>query len=108
MNFKLYINGRWSEARSGGRWTVVNPATEEPIEEVPFGDAEDAEQAIAAAAAAQPGWAARTAYERALELSPGLFEAVSGLTYLDLAARDTASAINRLDVSFVSRVCGGA
>src|SRR5262245_7899653 len=64
MNFKLYINGRWSEARSGGRWTVVNPATEEPIEDVPFGDAEDAEEAIAAAAAAQPGWAALTAYER--------------------------------------------
>jgi succinate-semialdehyde dehydrogenase len=64
MNFKLYINGRWSEARSGQRWAVVNPATEEPIEEVPFGGAEDAEEAIAAAVAAQPGWAARTAYER--------------------------------------------
>ena len=40
---------------------------------------------------------ARLAYERALELSPGLLEAVSGLTYLDLAARDTAAAITRLE-----------
>lgn len=41
--------------------------------------------------------AARLAYERALELSPGLLEAISGLTYLDLAARDTAAAITRLE-----------
>ena len=40
---------------------------------------------------------ARLAYERALELSPGLLEAVSGLTYLDLAARDTAAAVARLE-----------
>ena len=41
--------------------------------------------------------AARLAYERALELSPGLLEAVSGLTYLDLSARDSAAAITRLE-----------
>jgi tetratricopeptide (TPR) repeat protein len=40
---------------------------------------------------------ARVAYERALALSPGLFEAVAGLTYLDLRTRDIASAITRLD-----------
>lgn len=64
MQFKMLINGAWVEARSGRRWTVTNPATEEPIAEVPFGDARDAEEAIAAAAAAQPGWAALGAYER--------------------------------------------
>ena len=41
--------------------------------------------------------AARLAFERALELSPGLLEAVSGLTYLDLSARDAAAAITRLE-----------
>ena len=40
---------------------------------------------------------ARLAFERALELSPGLLEAVSGLTYLDLSARDAAAAIKRLE-----------
>ena len=47
--------------------------------------------------------AARAAYERALELSPGLVEAVSGLTYLDLAAKDTASAIKRLEAALVQQ-----
>ena len=41
--------------------------------------------------------AARLAFERALGLSAGLLEAVSGLTYLDLSAGDTAAAITRLE-----------
>lgn len=41
--------------------------------------------------------AARSAYERALELSPGLLEAVAGLTYLDLMAKAPAAATARLD-----------
>jgi tetratricopeptide (TPR) repeat protein len=46
---------------------------------------------------------ARTEYERALELSPGLFDAVSGLTYLDLAAKDTASALKRVEAALVQQ-----
>ncbi|HHY56023.1 MAG TPA: NAD-dependent succinate-semialdehyde dehydrogenase [Chloroflexi bacterium] len=64
MNYKQYINGRWVDAQSGATWTVIDPATEAAILDVPFGDAADAEAAIAAAAAAQPKWAAMTAYER--------------------------------------------
>ncbi len=64
MNYRMYIDGRWVDARSGGTWEVVDPATEEVIQAVPFGDAADAEAAIAAAARAQPQWAAMTAYER--------------------------------------------
>jgi acyl-CoA reductase-like NAD-dependent aldehyde dehydrogenase len=64
MFFKQLIDGAWADARGGRRWTVVNPATEEPIAEVPFGDGRDAEDGIAAAAAAQPRWAAMGAYER--------------------------------------------
>ncbi|HEX9922213.1 MAG TPA: NAD-dependent succinate-semialdehyde dehydrogenase [Anaerolineae bacterium] len=64
MNFKMFINGRWVEAQSDQTRTVINPATEEAVAEVPFGDARDAEAAIAAATKAQPGWAAMTAYER--------------------------------------------
>jgi succinate-semialdehyde dehydrogenase/glutarate-semialdehyde dehydrogenase len=65
MHYKQLINGAWAEARNGRRWTVTNPATEEPIAEVPFGDGRDAEEAIAAAVAAQPSWAALGPYERA-------------------------------------------
>ncbi len=41
--------------------------------------------------------AARRAYERARELSPGFLEALSGLTSLDLAAKAPSSAISRLE-----------
>ena len=64
MNFQMYIDGRWVDAAHRQTWTVINPATEAPIATVPFGDAADAEAAIAAAARAQPDWAAMTAYER--------------------------------------------
>jgi tetratricopeptide (TPR) repeat protein len=40
---------------------------------------------------------ARASYERALELSPGFLEAVGGLTYLDLAAKNFPQAITRLE-----------
>ena len=46
---------------------------------------------------------ARAAFERALSLSPGLFDAVAGLTYLDLRARDTASAISRLNAEIAKQ-----
>ena len=64
MNYRMYIDGRWVDAANGGTWQVIDPATEEVIQAVPFGDAADAEAAIAAAAQAQPKWAAMTAYER--------------------------------------------
>ena len=64
MNYRMYIDGRWVDAHNGGSWKVIDPATEETVQEVPFGDGADAEDAIAAAARAQPRWAAMTAYER--------------------------------------------
>jgi tetratricopeptide (TPR) repeat protein len=41
--------------------------------------------------------AARTAFDKALAASPGLMEAVTGLTALDLRAKQPAAAIARLD-----------
>ncbi len=65
MREQLYIGGAWVPASGGGRWELVNPATEELIEEVPYGDASDARLAIDAAAEAFPAWSRRTAYDRA-------------------------------------------
>src|SRR5688572_4130787 len=62
--FKQLINGVWVDAFKGGRWELINPATEEIIETLPFGDASDANTAIDAAAAAFPTWASKTPYER--------------------------------------------
>jgi len=44
--------------------TVVNPATEEPIAELPEAGAEDAERVVAAAKAAFPGWRAVSPNDR--------------------------------------------
>ncbi|MDX1991275.1 MAG: NAD-dependent succinate-semialdehyde dehydrogenase [bacterium] len=64
MRYQMWINGEWRDAINGGTWDVINPATEEKVAAVPFGDVDDARAAIDAAYAAQPKWAAMTAYER--------------------------------------------
>mgnify|MGYP001160512996 CR=1 FL=1 len=58
-----YINGVWRG--SAKRFPVYNPATQEVIAQVPDLGASDCEDAIAAADAAFPAWAAKTAKERA-------------------------------------------
>lgn len=68
MHEGMYIGGQWVAARNGGRWTLINPATEAEIDEVPYGDAADIQAAIDAAAAAFPAWSRKTAYERAAVL----------------------------------------
>jgi len=45
--------------------------------------------------------AARNAYERALYLSPGLLEALGGLTYVDLQAKAPERAVARLEAEIV-------
>jgi succinate-semialdehyde dehydrogenase/glutarate-semialdehyde dehydrogenase len=64
MHYRMYINGKWTDAKSEKTMAVVNPATEETIQEVPCGGYDDAFAAIEAAAAAMPEWAAQTVYER--------------------------------------------
>ena len=60
------IDGEWV---TGDAWiTVDNPATGETIGRVPKLGATETERAIAAAEAAMPAWAARTAKERAIIL----------------------------------------
>ena len=65
MQFRsdAYIDGQWRQGAS--RFKVYNPANQEVIAEVPDLGAAEAEQAVAAAHAAFPAWAAKTAKERA-------------------------------------------
>ncbi|MFM7785497.1 MAG: NAD-dependent succinate-semialdehyde dehydrogenase, partial [Gammaproteobacteria bacterium] len=58
----MFIDGQWVEVAR--RFSVFNPATGEVVGEAPDGGAVEADLAIAAATAAFPGWAARTAYQR--------------------------------------------
>jgi acyl-CoA reductase-like NAD-dependent aldehyde dehydrogenase len=63
--FKQLINGEWVDANSGNTWDLINPATEEIIQQLPFGDASDAEAALDAAQHAFETWSQITPYERA-------------------------------------------
>ena len=61
----MFVDGRWTTSLSGETFTADSPATGEQIGEVPQGDRDDAQLAIAAANRAAEGWANATAFERA-------------------------------------------
>ncbi len=63
--FKQFINAKWTDALNGGTWHVQNPATEETVATIPFGNGDDARLAIEAAVAAFPAWRATNAFQRA-------------------------------------------
>jgi len=63
-HYQQLIGGEWRDAAGGGTWDVINPATEEVIQPVPFGRRVDAELAVEAAVAAFPDWAGRTPWQR--------------------------------------------
>ena len=63
-----YIDGKWVEADNGKSVIVKNPATGEPIGEVPAMGAAETRRAIDAAHRAQPAWRAMLAKERAAVL----------------------------------------
>src|SRR5271154_2989408 len=67
-HYQQLIGGVWHGASNGGTWDVLNPATEEVVRTVPFGDGADCALAIEAAAKALPAWSGKTAYERAAPL----------------------------------------
>ena len=46
---KFYINGEWVQPTTTETLDVINPATEQPIEAVAMGGAEDVNKAVAAA-----------------------------------------------------------
>jgi acyl-CoA reductase-like NAD-dependent aldehyde dehydrogenase len=60
----MYLNGQWVEASDGQTIDVFNPATEEIIDRVPNGSAEDALKAVAAAKHAFNEWRWTSALER--------------------------------------------
>jgi phenylacetaldehyde dehydrogenase len=63
---KMLIDGKWVEAASGKTFTTYDPATEEPLAEVPAGDKEDVDRAVKAARRALESgpWPRMTASER--------------------------------------------
>lgn len=62
--YRLLIGGEWVEGGKGA-YEIIDPATEQVVGEAPEASPSDVEAAAAAAKAAQPGWAALPAAERA-------------------------------------------
>ena len=60
----LWIGGKWRKSSDGGRFDVIDPATENKIASVASATVEDAKAALDAASAAFPGWAAKKPRER--------------------------------------------
>ncbi|MDH7795194.1 succinate-semialdehyde dehydrogenase/glutarate-semialdehyde dehydrogenase [Beijerinckia sp. GAS462] len=61
---QLFINGRWRDASDGASFAVENPATGDILARVASASLEDAQDALNAAAAAAPAWAARSPRDR--------------------------------------------
>jgi aldehyde dehydrogenase (NAD+) len=85
-----YIGGNWTSSASDLAIDVLNPATEQVIDQVPAGHEADVDEAVRAAAAALPSWSATSPAERA-----GRLEAVRVL--LEQRA-DTVAATITADV----------
>ena len=60
-----YINGEFVKAQSGKTEKLINPATEEVIDEIAWGDANDCKAAIDAAQNAFGKWSKTNVYQRA-------------------------------------------
>src|SRR5688572_17695822 len=85
---QCYVNGEWVDAPGRTTLPVRNPATGATLGTVPAFDAASTAKAVAAAHAAFPGWAAKTAKERALLLRR--WHALILLNAADLAKLMTA------------------
>jgi betaine-aldehyde dehydrogenase len=62
---KMFINGKFVAGNSNKNIQVINPATEEVLDEVPYGTEKDILAAVAAAKIAYPAWRRMPANERA-------------------------------------------
>src|SRR3954463_8108468 len=60
-----FVGGEWIASTSDSARPIVSPVTGETLAEAPNASSEDVDRAVAAARAAQPRWAALSAWDRA-------------------------------------------
>lgn len=83
---RLFINGEFVPSRSGKKFDVVNPTSEQAIASVFEADANDVDDAVAAAKAAFPAWSELEAMERGaylFKLADALERRLTEISYLD-------------------------
>ncbi|MEU6128430.1 aldehyde dehydrogenase family protein [Saccharopolyspora sp. NPDC047091] len=71
---RMFVDGGWADAASGGSFPTVDPSTGETIAQVPRADATDVDRAVAAARRVSVEWQFTDAVARA-----GLLRALAGL-----------------------------
>src|SRR5229473_7984672 len=62
---RMYIDGQWCAADNGKTLGVINPATEEVLEDIAYGGRAEVRRALEAANKAMPGWMKLTPWDRA-------------------------------------------
>lgn len=62
---RMYIDGKWCAADDGRTLGVINPATEEVVNDVAYGGRAETRRAVEAAGRAMPGWMKLSAWDRA-------------------------------------------
>ena len=70
MDYRLWINGQWTDSKGGARMAIANPATREAIAQVVDASKTDVDAAVQAARTAfyDGRWSAKTPGERSLAL----------------------------------------
>ncbi|MGD0868254.1 MAG: aldehyde dehydrogenase [Bryobacteraceae bacterium] len=104
-DYDNFVNGRFTSSQSKDRITVVNPSDGQAICTVPDSTAGDVEDALAAAAAAQPDWAKRPAIQRAQALraiAARIREQVEPLARLITEEQGKILDLARVEVSFTA------
>jgi aldehyde dehydrogenase (NAD+) len=87
-----FIGGSWQPSVGELSIDVINPATEEVVDQVPAGHPADVDAAVAAARSAWPAWSATTPAERtgyleaAAELLAGRADEIAGIISADMGS----------------------
>jgi len=101
----MYINGQFVQWQ-GDKWIdVINPATEEVISRIPDGSAQQARDAIDAAASAQDAWEALPAIERAgwlRKISAGIRERAVAISAMIVAEGGKTQQLAEVEVAFTA------
>ncbi|WP_248622971.1 aldehyde dehydrogenase [Citrobacter koseri] len=101
----MYINGQFVSWQGDAWIDVVNPATEELLSRIPDGGAQEARQAIDAAARAQPEWEALPAIERAgwlRKIAAGIRERAEDISALIVAEGGKIQQLAQVEVAFTA------
>ncbi len=102
-DWKIFIDGDFQPAADGQTETILNPATEAVIAEVPRGSAKDVEKAAAAARRAFKDWSRLTPSKRSrilLKLADAIEEDIDELSRLESINVGKPLFISRDDVEF--------